>query len=184
MGPRSKRLTTYFFKHFLDRANSRSHEILPYLHHLRQVRVLVDPDEKTTPWYNYQPYDLYGSLNLVRRLPAIESVRVDAIMGTEDRSIEPPPRSAYYSKITIRNSNIDSRYLVRTIESAKLLEELTYAIGGRGSSDGGWSNFIPDHVLRALLIHADSLVHLDLDVEAELPLVHIFDPTLKTTSPC
>jgi hypothetical protein len=169
----------YFFKHFLDRANSGSKETLPYLHHLRQVRLLVDPDEKITPWYNYQPFDLYGSLNLVRRLPTIESVRVDAIMDTEGRSIQPPPRSANYSKITIRNSNLDSQYLARTIESAKQLKEFTYAIGGRGSSDRMWSNFIPDQVLKALLMHADSLVHLDLDVEAELPLVHIFDPTLR-----
>lgn len=168
----------YFFKHFLDRANSRSQETLTYLHHLRRVRFLVDPDTKISPWYNYQPYDLYGSLNLARRLLAIESVRVDAIMETESPSIEPPPRSANYSKITIRNSNVDSRYLVRTIESAKRLKEFTYAIGGRGSSDG-MGNFIPDHVLRALLMHADSLVHVDLDVEAELPLVHIFDPTLR-----
>jgi hypothetical protein len=68
---------------------------------------------------------------------------------------------------------------MRFIESAKRLKEFTYAIGGRGSSDGMLSNFIPDHVLRALLMHADSLVHLDLDVEAELPLVHIFDSTLR-----
>ncbi|KAJ5151410.1 uncharacterized protein N7482_010662 [Penicillium canariense] len=168
----------YFFKYLLDRANSRPQETLPYLYCLRRVRFLVDPDTKISPWYNYQRYDLYGSLNLVRRLPAIESIRVDAIMETESPSIEPPPRSANYSKIIIRNSNIDSRYLVRTIESAKQLKEFTYAIGGRGSSDG-MGNFIPDHVLQALFIHADSLVHLDLDVEAELPLVHIFDPTLR-----
>ena len=168
----------YFFKQFLDRANSRSQETLPYLHHLRRVRFLVDPDTKISCWYNYQPYDLYGSLNLVRRLPAIESIRVDAITDTGGSSIMPPPRSANYSKITIRNSNVDSRYLVRTIQSAKRLEEFTYTIGGRGSSDG-MSSFIPDHVLRALLMHADSLVHLDLDNEAELPLVHLFDPTLR-----
>ncbi|KAF3384827.1 hypothetical protein F1880_001968 [Penicillium rolfsii] len=169
----------YFFKHFLDRANSRSQETLPYLRHLRRIRFLVDPDTKISSWWEYQPYDLYGNLNLVRRLPAIESIRVDAIMDTGDSSIVPPPRSANYSKIIIRNSNIDSRYLVRTIQSAKRLEEFTYAIGGRGGSGHGTSNFIPDHVLQALLMHADSLVHLDLDNEAELPLVHIFDPNLR-----
>jgi hypothetical protein len=168
----------YFFKQFLDRANSRSQETLPYLHHLRRVRFLVDPDTKLSSWYNYQPYNIYGSLNLVRRLPAIESSRVDAITGTRGSTIMSPPRSANYSKITIRNSNIDSRYLVRTIQSAKRLKEFTYTIGGRGSSDG-ISSFIPDHVLQALLMHADSLVHLDLNNEAELPLAYLFDPTLR-----
>lgn len=40
------------------------------------------------------------------------------------------------------------------------------------------SMFSPDHVFRALLLHAGSLVHLDLDVEAETPLPEIFDSTL------
>lgn len=96
----------------------------------------------------------------------------------EARVLCPPPRSANYSKITIRNSNIDSRYLARTIQSAKRLEEFTYAIGGRGLSDG-MSSFTPDHVLQALLLHTHSLVHLNLDNEAELPLMHIFNPTLR-----
>lgn len=169
----------YFFKHFLDRASSSPQETLPFLHHLRQVRFLVDPDSTFHHWRYYQPYDLYGSLNLVRRLPAVKSIRVDAIMSTEAPSIEPPPRSANYTSITIRNSSIDYHDLVRVIESAKRLEEFTYAIGGRGSTDGGFSDFSLDHILRALILHADSLVHLDLDVEAETPLAHIFDPTLR-----
>ncbi|KAJ5672641.1 hypothetical protein N7507_001768 [Penicillium longicatenatum] len=174
------RESDYFFKHFLDRVNNspRSQETLPFLHHLRQVQFLVDPDTKINRWYYYQPYDLYGSLNLVRRLPAVESIRVDAIMSMQRPSIEPPPRSANYTKITIRNSNIDYHHLVRVIESAKRLEEFTYAVGGRGSTDGMLSMFSPDHVFRALLLHADSLVHLDLDVEAETPLAETFDPTL------
>ncbi|KAJ5971870.1 uncharacterized protein N7479_001788 [Penicillium vulpinum] len=168
----------YFFKHFLDRANCSPQETLPFLQHLRQVRFLVDPDTRIYRWYYYQPYDLYGSFNMVRRLPAVESVRVDAIMSTQSPSIEPPPRSANYTSITIRNSNVDYQYLVRAIESAKRLEEFTYAVGGRGSSDGMFSMFSPDHVFRALFLHTDSLVHLDLDVEAETPLAETFDPTL------
>lgn len=174
------RESDYFFKHFLDRVNSspRSQETLPFLHHLRQVQFLVDPDTKIDRWYYYQPYDLYGSLNLVHRLPVVESIRVNAIMITQRPSIEPPPRSANYTKITIRNSNIDYYHLVRVIESAKRLKEFTYAVGGRGSTDGMLSIFSPDHVFRALLLHADSLVYLDLDVEAETPLAETFDPTL------
>jgi hypothetical protein len=68
------RESDYFLKHFLDRANSIPQETLPFLHHLRQVRFLVDPDTRIHRWYYYQPYDLYGSLNLVYRLLAVESV--------------------------------------------------------------------------------------------------------------
>ncbi|KAJ5676678.1 uncharacterized protein N7477_002311 [Penicillium maclennaniae] len=92
-------------------------------------------------------------------------------MSTQTPSIEPPPRSANYIRITIRNSNSNYHHLVRVIESAKWLEEFTYAVGGRGSID-------PDHVFRALLLHADSLVHLDLDVGAETSLAETFDPIL------
>ncbi|KAJ5753979.1 uncharacterized protein N7511_008132 [Penicillium nucicola] len=172
------RKSDYFFKHFLDRANSIPLETLPFLHHIRRVRFLVDSDTKVHRWYYYQPYDLYGSLSLVRRLPAVESIRVDAVTSTERPSIEPPPRSANYTSITIRNSNVDYHYLVRIIESARRLEEFTYAVGGRGSMDGMLSMFSPDHVFRALLLHADSLITLDLDVEAETPLEVTFDPSL------
>lgn len=109
----------------------------------------------------------------------MESIRLDGISEAEDFSVVPPPRSANYTKITIRNSNMDYHHLVKTIESAKRLEEFTYAVGGRGSRDGGMSMFSPDHVLRALLLHVDSLLHLDLDVEAETPLAHIFDFSLE-----
>lgn len=171
--------TDYFFKHFLQRVNSSSQETMPFLQNLRKIRFLVDAEDYIWEWFYYQPHDLYGSLNLVRRLPGVESIRVDGIMETEDFSMVPPPRSANYTKITIRNSNLGYAYLVYTIESCKRLEEFTYAVGGRGSRERGISLFSPDHVLRALLLHVDSLLHLDLDVEAETPLAQTFDPSLE-----
>ncbi|KAF9890814.1 hypothetical protein FE257_005385 [Aspergillus nanangensis] len=178
------RKTDYFFKHFLDRANSSNQqETMPFLQNLREVRFLVDVDIKSQYEYYYQPYDLYGSLNLVRRLPAVESIRVDAIMTPKESSDQPPAGSANYTRIIIRNSSLDYPYLVGAIESAKQLEEFTYAIGGRGARHGLLGMFSPNHVLRALLLHRDSLVHLDLDVEAETLLHHIFDPTLRQQFP-
>jgi hypothetical protein len=171
--------TDYFFKHFLDCVNSGPPETMPFLQNLRKVRFLVDADEGTWEWFYYQPHDLYGSLNMVRRLPEVESIRVDGIMEAENYSVVPPPRSANYTKITIRNSNLHYHYLVKTIESAKRLGEFTYAIGGRASRDGGLSIFSPEHVLRALLSHRDSLLHLDLDVEAEIFPAQTFNPSLR-----
>ena len=43
------------------------------------------------------------------------------------------------------------------------------------------SMFSPDHVLRALLLHGDSLLDLDLDIEAETPLAETFDSSVGQT---
>jgi hypothetical protein len=169
----------YFFKHFLDRVNRGPPETMPFLQYLHKVRFLVNPVDMIWKWYYYQPHDLYGSLNLVRRLPKVESIRVDAIMDTENFSVVPPPRSANYTQITIRNSNLDYHHLVRVINSSKRLEAFTYAIGGRASRDDGYSIFSPNHVLQALVSHGDSLLHLDLDVEAEISPAQTFDPSLR-----
>lgn len=160
----------YFFKHFLDRVNSGPPETMPFLQYLHKVRFLVNPVDRI-----WEEFDLYGSLNLVRRLPKVESIRVDAIMDTENFSVVPPPRSANYTQITIRNSNLDYHHLVRVINSSKRLEAFTYAVGGRASRDAGYSIFSPNHVLRALLSYSDSLLHLDLDAEEEARLAETFD---------
>ncbi|RAO69287.1 uncharacterized protein BHQ10_005299 [Talaromyces amestolkiae] len=170
--------TDYFFKHFLDRVNSGSQKTMPFLENLRKVRFLVDAEENIWEWFYYQPHDLYGSVNLVRRLPGVESVQFDGIFEEENVSVIPPPRSANYTKITIRNSNMDLHHLVRIIESARRLEEFTYAVGGRASRDGvGLIKFFSlEHVLRALLLHGESLLHLDLDMEGDISLTQIFQP--------
>ncbi|RHZ65978.1 uncharacterized protein CDV56_108889 [Aspergillus thermomutatus] len=168
--------TGLFFKHFLDRANGRGHN-LPFLQKLRTVRFLINSTAKYDP-DEYQPFDLYGSLNLIRRLPAIESVRVDGIMEPIRSSIELPPRTANYSKIEIRHSSMDYPYLIHTIRSAKTLREFTYTIGGHGSNNDSIAMLNPDDLFRTLLEYWDSLEYLDLDVEAELSLKEIFDPNV------
>jgi hypothetical protein len=71
-------IADYVFKHFLEQANIRGRN-MPFLQNLRAVRFLVDPNTRVYQSSYYQPYDLFTSLNLVRRLPAVESVYVDAI---------------------------------------------------------------------------------------------------------
>lgn len=165
----------YFFKEFLDRANSIPQETLPFLHHLRQVRFLVDAD-KMFRNIQLEPYDLSSSLNLVRQLPAVKSVRVDSISSMELQVHELPPQSANYTSITIRNSVMEFYHLVPLIKSAKRLEEFTYAVGGRRPVGRTPCIFRPDDVFRALHSHADSLTNLDLDVETETQLAVIFKP--------
>lgn len=107
--------TDYFFKHFLDRVNSGPPETMPFLQNLRRVRFLVDADEHIWEWYYYQPYGLYGSLNLVRRLPGVESIRLDGNFEAEDFSVLTQfisvggPRS---SKRMISLSMIDRHYVL------------------------------------------------------------------------
>lgn len=178
----SLRENDYFFKHFLDRASNIPQEALPFLHHLRHVRFLIDSDTRIYLWYNYQPFDLHGSLNLVRRLPAVETIRVDAIMTVVIPNTVPPRRSANYTSITIQDPNIDYCHLVQVIESAKRLKEFTYTAGGRGKRRP-IRNLSLDHVFQALLLHAESLMNLNLNVEAETQLAETFNPTASLHQP-
>ncbi|KAJ5786464.1 uncharacterized protein N7503_011676 [Penicillium pulvis] len=148
----------YFFKEFLDRANSIPQETLSFLHHLREVRFLVDADTILNRSYEFAPCDLSSSLNLVHELP---------------------PQSANYTSITIRISAMEYYHLVPLIKSAKRLEEFTYAVGGRRPIARAPCIFRPDGVFQALHSHADSLTNLDLDVEAETPLAVTFYPGIS-----
>jgi hypothetical protein len=164
----------YMFKMLLDRANATKAD-MPLLRNLRTVRFLPDVDSHWADERFYEHYDLYGSLNLVRRLPAVESVRFDAIVESENNSVRLPPRSANYSKIAIRNSILDYHHHVNIIESAKLLKEFTFTVGGRGSSDRSGRILSPDHIFKSLFIHRDTLESLDLDMEAEVEVRPFFD---------
>lgn len=85
-------------------------------------------------------------------------------------SIELPPRTANYSKIEIRPSNVNHLYLIHTIRSAESLREFTYTIGGYGNRDDSIAMLNPDVLFRSLLEYWETLDYLDLNVEADLPL--------------
>ncbi|KAF7181452.1 hypothetical protein CNMCM7691_000670 [Aspergillus felis] len=163
-------ITDYVFRHFLKLVCEKN---MPFLQNLRAVRFLVDPNTCVYGTSYYQPYDLFSSLNLVRRLPAVDSVHVDAISDTHLPSVEPPPRSGNYTCITIQHSSLHCPYLAYTIESAKRLEKFTYGIGGRFSRNGMLISFHPECVFRALFAHRASLRQLDLDVEGQTRLLDL-----------
>ncbi|KAH1381174.1 hypothetical protein KXV89_009273 [Aspergillus fumigatus] len=79
-------IADYVFKHFLELVREKD---MPFLQNLRAVRFLVDPNTCVYRTSDYQPYDLFSSLNLVRRLPAMETVHVDAISDPDLPSVEP-----------------------------------------------------------------------------------------------
>jgi hypothetical protein len=165
-------ISDYVFKHFLELASIRGKN-MPFLQNLRAVRFLVDLNTRVYHSSDYQPYDLFISLNLVRRLPAVESIRMDAVADADLPSVEPPPRSGNYTCVTIQHSSLSYPYLVYTIESAKRLEKFTYGIGGRSSWNGMLTPFHPERVFRALFAHRASLRQLDLDVEEETRLLDL-----------
>ncbi|KAH1475315.1 hypothetical protein KXX53_005531 [Aspergillus fumigatus] len=157
-------IADYVFKHFLELVREKD---MPFLQNLRAVRFLVDPNTCVYRTSDYQPYDLFSSLNLVRRLPAMETVHVDAISDPDLPSVEPPPQSGNYTCIPIQHSSLHCPYLVYTIESAKRLEQFTYGIGGRFSRNGMLISFHAECVFRALFAHRATLRQLDLDVEGQ-----------------
>ncbi|KAF4279576.1 hypothetical protein CNMCM8057_004427 [Aspergillus fumigatus] len=157
-------IADYVFKHFLELVREKD---MPFLQNLRAVRFLVDPNTCVYRTSDYQPYDLFSSLNLVRRLPAMETVHVDAISDPDLPSVEPPTQSGNYTCISIQHSSLHCPYLVYTIESAKRLEQFTYGIGGRFSRNGMLISFHPECVFRALFAHRATLRQLDLDVEGQ-----------------
>jgi hypothetical protein len=161
-------ITDYVFKHFLELVRGKN---MPFLQNLRAVRFLVDPNTWVYATSVYQPYDLFTSLNLVRRLPAVKTIHVDAISDADLPSVDPPPRSGNYTCITIQHSSLHCPYLVYTIESAKRLEKFTYGIGGRFSRNDMLISFHPECVFRALFAHRTSLRQLDLDVEGQTRLL-------------
>ncbi|EAW18941.1 uncharacterized protein NFIA_088970 [Aspergillus fischeri NRRL 181] len=171
-------MSDYVFKHFLELASMRGKD-MPFLQNLRAVRFLVDPNTDVYHSTYYQPYGLFISLNLVRRLPAVESIRMDAIADANLPSVEPPPRSGNYTCITIQHSSLSYPYLVYIIESAKRLEKFTYGIGGHSSWNGMLTPFHPEHVFRALFVHRASLRQLDLDVEEETRILDLDSDNLR-----
>lgn len=152
----------YLFQHFLRHSSKHENEI-PFLQNLGTVRFIVDGEDTSGTYY--QPEDLYSSLNLVRRLPAVESVRVDAISDGVAYSPVLPPRSANYSKIELQHCSLSLPCLVYTIQSVRRLDEFTYTVGGRATRSDMLTSFHPERVFRALFPYRSSLCKLDLDVE-------------------
>ncbi|OGM47957.1 hypothetical protein ABOM_002750 [Aspergillus bombycis] len=150
---------------FLERANANPTKI-SYLQNLRDVCCLGNKDLILSDERFYENYDLAEQMKLVGNLPAVETIRVDAI---EDRheSIELEPRSTNFKKVYIRNSNYSSGSLAEIIKSCRRLEEFEYSIGGRGSVDGSHAMFIERHLLDALLYHTNTLQKLEVDVDEE-----------------
>lgn len=84
-----------------------------------------------------------------------------------DSSTKPPSRWASYNKIAIHHSTLSARCLGNAIKSARTLREFAYSVGGRASLAGCPVTTHYDDLFKTLLIHRNTLEHLDLDMEGD-----------------
>ncbi|KAJ6035183.1 uncharacterized protein N7446_009942 [Penicillium canescens] len=91
------------------------------------------PDDKLNESNEYVEDPYYHRLNMVRKLPAVESL----VTWSNEAGIPPPPRSVNYSKISFTHSVMEIWDLCRIIKSAKALKSFISTIGGRLYPEGG-----------------------------------------------
>ncbi|PYI25222.1 hypothetical protein BP00DRAFT_420722 [Aspergillus indologenus CBS 114.80] len=149
----------------LRRANRTSIAPPPYLQNLRKVIFLSDQDSPDNDELHYIPESYYHRINLVRRLPALESIAFTLATWNNEAGIPPPPRSANYSEISFTHSMMHEADLCCLIDSAKALRKFTYTIGGRMLPEGGKQTVNVSPLIRSLWRHRHTLEELDLDVE-------------------
>ncbi|GAB1210125.1 hypothetical protein APSETT445_008915 [Aspergillus pseudonomiae] len=160
------RLETYVFENFLQRAIAEKRDV-PGLRNLRSVRFLDSIDSFMNGGTLYWDYDVHDCLNLIRELPAIESVRFDAIKPNLDVGTWPPPRSANYTDIMFYHCIIHMLYeeLEVVIHSPKRLRKFAWTVGGRSERGGDITPISPVFTLECLLTHRHTLEELDLDIQ-------------------
>jgi hypothetical protein len=111
----------------------------------------------------YATVEILGYMQLIHRLPALESVTMDALQEYQPTYVYFVPRSGNMKKLEITHCHINSDYLMRMISVPKALEEFKLSIGGMWSIDGGSQIYSPSQMGNALAAHKDTLRVLDLD---------------------
>lgn len=166
-------------KKFLCQA-SASAESVPYCQNLRDFS--FHPDDTLNEFNEYVEDPYYDRLNMIRKLPAVESVAFKLVTWSNEAGIPPPPRSANYSKISFTHSRLEIWDLCCIIKSAKALKSFSFTIGGRSEPDsGGIAILDVTPILKSLWIHREVLEDLNLDMESQIPRQDLYD---KEYQPC
>ncbi|KAF4453772.1 hypothetical protein F53441_3598 [Fusarium austroafricanum] len=146
---------------YLLRGNYGQMTKLP-LQKLKNVRFI------TSPWTDdryYGTIEILQYLQLVHRLPALESVAMDAIQEYQANRTFFVPGTGNMKRMEITHCDISGPFLAVMLSIPKALEELKLSIGGLWSSDGGQPLIRPFHVGQALYAHRNSLRVLDVDLD-------------------
>ncbi|CAG8887800.1 unnamed protein product [Penicillium egyptiacum] len=150
---------------------------VPYCQNLRKVN--FHPDDSLNEGTEYVPEPYYHRLNLVRKLPAIESVVFKLAAWDNNAGVPLPPRCANYSKISITHSFLLESDLCRIIESPRTLKSFTFTVGGRKDPEGGPQTLSATPLLRSLWSHRETLEELDLNVESHADRHEFYNPAFR-----
>ncbi|KAG9495552.1 hypothetical protein J7337_013801 [Fusarium musae] len=134
----------------------------PPLQKLKNVRLFAGArsDERF-----YTACDILRSIQLIHRLPALESVAMDGMSDYQaDRQFF-VPATGNMKRLEITHCDISPSFLTVMISIPKALEEFKLSIGGLWTLDGADTSSEPFYIIRALYAHRHSLRVLDLDVD-------------------
>ncbi|KAJ5159575.1 uncharacterized protein N7482_006579 [Penicillium canariense] len=174
VGEYCRHIKGYALLSLFRRANT-ARSALPYLQNLKEIIFLPDNCSTGNDGFHYNICENdHDRLNLVRRLPALESVSFMIASWNNEAGNPPPPKSANYSDISFTHSNIVEADLCYIIDSSKALRKFTYTIGGRAYPEGGKALVDLSTLIRSLWRHRHTLEELDLDVEDNLSWGEIY----------
>ncbi|KAI1272389.1 hypothetical protein F5Y07DRAFT_392033 [Xylaria sp. FL0933] len=118
----------------------------------------------------YVDMDILAMLRLFHRLPAIESLSVDAVGLPLDAGYIShfPPATSNLKRIYVGHSLHGTDVIGTLIRVPKRLEEFTFTTGGRASSDGGYAFTSAATIGKALYSHKSSIRKIDLDIDEHI----------------
>ncbi|EXL42017.1 hypothetical protein FOCG_15374 [Fusarium oxysporum f. sp. radicis-lycopersici 26381] len=135
----------------------------PPLQKLKNVRFFAGArsDERF-----YSALEILGFIQLIHRLPALESVAMDAMSDYQADRTFFVPGTGNMKRLEIAHCDVSPSFLTVMISIPKALEEFKLSIGGLMSIDGADTSSEPFYIARALSAHRHSLRVLDIDVDA------------------
>ncbi|KAF5568014.1 hypothetical protein FPHYL_2948 [Fusarium phyllophilum] len=134
----------------------------PPLQKLKDVRFFAGArsDERF-----YSALDTLRFIQLIHRLPALESVAMDGMSDYQADRTFFVPGTGNMKRLEITHCDISPSFLAVMISIPKALEEFKLSIGGLMTIDGADTSSEPFYIARALSAHRHSLRVLDLDVD-------------------
>ncbi|KAF5634987.1 uncharacterized protein FTJAE_6514 [Fusarium tjaetaba] len=113
----------------------------------------------------YTACDILRSIQLIHRLPALESVAMDGMSDNQTDRQFFVPGTGNMKRLEITRCDISPSFLTVMISIPKELEEFKVSIGGLWTLDGADTSSEPFYIARALSAHRNSLRVLDLDID-------------------
>lgn len=138
-----------------------------FLQNLQRIDLLhTDDTLENDPLY-FNRYDLLYHMSLFHQLPSVEHIRVGGMEIDENGREDFPPLTSNLHHIELVHSVLPTMFLCSVIASSKRLKHFTHSVGGRAVLNTVHWNMGFPAILRALLVHRESLESLDLDTDSD-----------------